>query len=263
VSQQEDINVTVTTIPTTTITPDQNICFGDSIVITASGGNSYSWNTGDTTASITVGASTPPATYTVVISKDACADFDTASTTVITIQKPTADFIASDTLAELQNATISFTNSSSSALAFDWNLGDGNTSTSTNPVHTYLDTGWYTVTLVALNDDCPSDTLELTNYIHIVQDTMTGGISLEQVIGFTVYPNPFSSNIHIRTYLHDEFTIALSDLLGKNLYELADVQLHEGEVLHLDLARLNLSSGVYLLSVSSHNTKKFSRIIKD
>ena len=134
VSQQEDIEVSVTTIPTTTITPDQNICFGDSLVITASGGNSYSWNTGDTTASITVGASTPPATYTVVISKDACADFDTSSTTVTTVQKPIADFVASDTLVELQNATISFTNNSSSASAFDWDLGDGNTSTSFNPM---------------------------------------------------------------------------------------------------------------------------------
>ena len=168
VSQQENVTVSVTTIPTTSITPDQNICFGDSLVITATGGNAYSWNTGATTASITVGSSTPPATYTVVISKDACADFDTSSTTVITVQKSIADFTASDTLVELQNATISFSNTSSSASVFDWDLGDGNTSSSFNPIHTYLDTGWYSVTLISDNPECDSDTLIKANYIHVM-----------------------------------------------------------------------------------------------
>ena len=169
-SQQEDIVVSVTTIPTTSITPDQNICFGDSLIITATGGNSYSWNTGDTTASITIGSSTPPATYTAVISKDACTDFDTISTTITTVQQPIADFVASDTLVELQNATIAFTNNSSSAIQFDWDMGDGSSSTSFNPIYTYLDTGWYAITLVADNPECEPDTLIKYNYIHVTPD---------------------------------------------------------------------------------------------
>ena len=263
VSQQEDIEVSVTTIPTTTITPDQNICFGDSLVITASGGNSYSWNTGDTTASITVGASTPPATYTVVISKDACADFDTSSTTVTTVQKPIADFVASDTLVELQNATISFTNNSSSASAFDWDLGDGNTSTSFNPINTYLDTGWYTVTLVAINEDCPNDTVELLNYIRVIEDTGSIGISSRENIGLTVHPIPFTSDLYLCIAKHGEYDVFLSDVLGKSLYGVTDVQLNKGEVLHLNLAHLNLSSGIYLLSIISDKSEGHIRIVKD
>ncbi len=57
--------VTVTQLPTCNISGNSDICGGSSTVLTASGGNSYLWSTGATTASISVSAA---ATYSVTVS---------------------------------------------------------------------------------------------------------------------------------------------------------------------------------------------------
>ncbi|TDT38747.1 PKD repeat protein [Maribacter spongiicola] len=46
----------------------------------------------------------------------------------------------------------SFTNSSTGATSFEWNFGDGNTSTEETPTHIYESADTYTVTLTATND---------------------------------------------------------------------------------------------------------------
>ncbi|MBX7202906.1 MAG: gliding motility-associated C-terminal domain-containing protein [Bacteroidia bacterium] len=55
------------------ISADTAICLADTIVLTARGGSTYVWNTGDTTASIRV---SPPAdsTFTVVVAEGVCSD---------------------------------------------------------------------------------------------------------------------------------------------------------------------------------------------
>lgn len=55
---------------------------------------------------------------------------------------------------DLSVATFSFTNTSQFADTYLWYFGDGLTSTDVNPVHTYLNVGHYTVTLVASNQFC-------------------------------------------------------------------------------------------------------------
>lgn len=47
-----------------------------------------------------------------------------------------------------------------------WDFGDGGTSSSQNPSHTYNDTGYFNVTLIVWNNGCP-DTLKFKDYIHI------------------------------------------------------------------------------------------------
>jgi PKD repeat protein len=47
--------------------------------------------------------------------------------------------------------TVSFTNTGGWARNFLWDFGDGTTDTAENPVHTYLQSGQYTVTLSAIN----------------------------------------------------------------------------------------------------------------
>ncbi len=53
--------------------------------------------------------------------------------------------------------TVDFTNLSSGATSYLWDFGDGNTSTSTNPTHTYAATGTYTACLIAIGG-CGNDT---------------------------------------------------------------------------------------------------------
>jgi gliding motility-associated-like protein len=66
--------------------------------------------------------------------------------------------------------TVTFNNTSVNGTSFLWNFGDTTTSTLMNPTHTYTDTGYFTVTLIAINNSaCGSgaDTTIHTNYIHV------------------------------------------------------------------------------------------------
>ncbi len=60
---------------------------------------------------------------------------------------PDVDFLFSTNGLE-----VSFVNSSTNAISYSWDFGDGNTSTDVNPTHTYTQGGNYDVMLTALND---------------------------------------------------------------------------------------------------------------
>ena len=63
-----------------------------------------------------------------------------------------ADFVADKTSINLGD-TINFSDQSAGiSSSWEWNFGDGNTSTEQNPVHTYSSAGIYTVKLTITND---------------------------------------------------------------------------------------------------------------
>jgi gliding motility-associated-like protein len=58
---------------------------------------------------------------------------------------------------------VDFTNTSTGATSYSWDLGDGTTSTVTNPANIYTEPGTYTVLLTAMNGGPPClDTMSLT-----------------------------------------------------------------------------------------------------
>jgi len=77
--------------------------------------------------------------------------------------KPTADFTGSPRGAPAP-VQVRFTDLSMGATAWQWDFGDGSTSTDQNPVHTYARDGAYTVTLIAKNTK-GSDTKTAQDYI--------------------------------------------------------------------------------------------------
>jgi len=91
-------------ITASVVADDDEICFGESAVLTASGGTSYLWNTGDTTESITV---TPPATavYSVTVS-DAFGSSDAADVIVTVNPLPVVEITGLDTLYRLSDAPV-------------------------------------------------------------------------------------------------------------------------------------------------------------
>ncbi len=77
----DDLVLTITQPPLAIISAGDTICPGDPFTLTASGGTTYHWNTGETTSSITVtpGVTT---TYTVTASVGTCSD-DTFAIVVV------------------------------------------------------------------------------------------------------------------------------------------------------------------------------------
>ncbi len=75
-----------------------------------------------------------------------------------------ADFEADTSYCSFP-AAVDFTNLSINGVTFEWDFGDGATSTVVGPSHTYSDVGNYTVTLIADGGPCGIDTLVLVDYI--------------------------------------------------------------------------------------------------
>ena len=69
---------------------------------------------------------------------------------------PTAYFKYSDSLLK-----VNFIDSSTNALTYHWDFGDGDTSSQTNPIHTYSTAGNYTISLIVYSN-CSSDTSSIT-----------------------------------------------------------------------------------------------------
>lgn len=64
--------------------------------------------------------------------------------------------------SEINYLEYTFTNSSTGAVSYEWDFGDGNTSTEESPTHVYDVAGIYTVTLKATNESTLSSSLEQT-----------------------------------------------------------------------------------------------------
>ncbi len=68
-----------------------------------------------------------------------------------------ADFTSTNNLGCQAPWTVDFTNNSVNGTSFNWDFGDGGTSTATNPSYTYTAEGTYTVTLNADGGACGAD----------------------------------------------------------------------------------------------------------
>ncbi|PLW95112.1 MAG: hypothetical protein C0592_00800, partial [Marinilabiliales bacterium] len=118
----------------------------------------YGWDFGDgntSTSQFTSHTYASSGTYTVcLIASNACVADTTCAILTVTCNAPVADFTDST-----NNLFVSFTNLSTSDDVFPfylWDFGDGNTSTQTNPTHTYASPGVYTVCLT-ISDSCGTD----------------------------------------------------------------------------------------------------------
>lgn len=92
----------------------------------------------------------------------------------------------------VENAgTVTFTDQSVNASSWFWNFGDGNTSTDQNPVHTYANSGPYTVTLVVNGvTDCEAESV-VNAVVGLEENSRTASNML-------VMPNPANAEVMIR-----------------------------------------------------------------
>ena len=78
-----------------------------------------------------------------------------------------SDFSASTTSVCSLNNTVHFTNLSVNGENFEWDFGDGTTSTDINPAHTYTAEGTFNVSLFVDGGTCGEDSLLQVNYITV------------------------------------------------------------------------------------------------
>ncbi|WP_284683938.1 PKD domain-containing protein [Chondrinema litorale] len=84
-------------------------------------------------------------------------------------ESPDVDFTADATGFCVDNFTVNFTNTTTNGATWEWDFGDGTTSTEQNPSHNYTDFGTYTVRLTATSaDGCTSELIK-ESYIVAMQ----------------------------------------------------------------------------------------------
>ncbi len=101
------------------------------------------------------------ATYTSSLSASDAAIFQDVANMIVIDSLDNWRIGANDVTADFTSSAtgdvVDFTSTGDNGTNFNWNFGDGNTSTSENPTNTYASSGTYDVTLIA-DDGCTSDT---------------------------------------------------------------------------------------------------------
>lgn len=130
------------------------ICRGESAILRAMGASAYTWSNGQQGESIIVMPEYTTKVSVVGVSDFGCVGRDTA--TVIVFPKPIANFEADKYEVSIDEPTISFSDLSSDATSWEWNFGEFrnpiNTSTESDPVHTYISTGIFKVWQFVFNE---------------------------------------------------------------------------------------------------------------
>ena len=122
-----------------------------------------------------------------------------------TVTDPDADI--ADFTIDQDGPTVSFNNNSTPG-GYAWDFDDGNTSTETNPTHTYEENGLYEVCLT-VTTDCGS-----TTHCDEVEVT-TVGINQYLANQIKVYPNPASSQVFFEINTKEAAMIQLYDISGR------------------------------------------------
>ncbi|MBI1317053.1 S8 family serine peptidase [bacterium] len=129
---------------------------------------------------------------------------------------------------------------------FEWDFGDGTTSTASQPIHQYATGGTYTVRLTGWSE-CGADTA--------VQSIGIWGIGLDDASGanWKLYPNPVEAEVG-KVYLESPWSlegVELFDLSGRQVEELG-LQATSIGLYEMSLPRLSV--GTYLLKLRSEIT---------
>jgi gliding motility-associated-like protein len=103
----------------------------------------------------------------VIVNAEGCTDTLTEINYIQVGQPPVINFTPTDTSLCYPLPIDFFDNSSIFTNQWAWDFGDGGTSNSQNPTHTYADTGYFDVTLAAAFNGC-WDTLHLDSVVEIL-----------------------------------------------------------------------------------------------
>lgn len=202
-TESDTLELTAIPAPVVNLGLDTNICVGDTVILDANNpGLTTTWSTGDTTQTINVFTT---GTYYVDVSDSNCSASDTILINVLAT--PNASFFADTS----NDPTVDFTDlSTGSPNSWSWDFGDGNTSSSQSPQHTYANPGTYTVTLV-VDNGCGKDTSTRAVTVTAVGVNDPFGYELK------IWPNPTNSMINVELEGANVESIQVIDAFGRIL----------------------------------------------
>ncbi|MEO7312337.1 MAG: PKD domain-containing protein [Chitinophagaceae bacterium] len=133
-----------------------------------------------------------PGSYTISLVADFGSCQGTTSKTINVLRKPITGFSGTNTASCKPPLTASLFNTSTDGTVVKWYFGDGDSSSVTNPVHTYTSNGSFTVTLIVRNASGCLDTLKKNSFVTIAPPKILSisPLPAEGCIPFTVNFDP-------------------------------------------------------------------------
>ncbi len=250
-----NITVTVNPTPVATITPSATVCSGSSVVLTATGGDSYLWSTGSTNSSITV-SPTQTTNYNVAVSNlQGCTTNASTSINVVPALTP-LDSIYGPTVVDTLQPYAYFVTLDFNADAYQWitNCGTITTGQGTNSINViWDDTASCELIAIVSNAGC-SDTIST-----IVNQNVTAIIEQGVRDNFFLYPNPAIENITISLNKPaNNIAIEVYDMYGKLI--MAEVN-KSGK--QFDLNTSTIASGAYCITLTLAGIQSRAMFIKN
>ena len=237
-------HVTILTGPVITISPSGalTICKGDSVELTASGGNNYLWSNSETTSSVWVHQS---GTYDVSGSNGLCSAQAT-NPAIVTIDTP-----AIPTISQNQNLLTA----SPAASSYQWILNGNVQSGDTLRTFAMTKSGNYTVISYDQNG-CSASSISYSF-------TYVNGISeIGQGLDIKLYPNPAQDNLTlvITSDKAQDIVLEINDVTGQRVI-VEQYTLTEGTNSRI-IGISQLTAGYYEVSITADGTKVIKPIIK-
>ena len=142
-------------------------------------------------------------------------------------------------------------------VAFEWDFGDGESSTEPNPVHTYAEPGEYEVTLTVMNE-CGFNSITQTV---VVMANAVGEIS--GISEFNVYPNPNDGRFTmiLRGESRGDLEISFTNVLGQTIMQ-SQLDFRTGNVTK-EFSFNDLAAGVYIFQIRSGNQALYRKVVVD
>ncbi len=249
-SNSTTVSVSSAPAPTVSIVGSTSLCPGETVTLTSSTADTYLWSNGATTQSIVVSAA---GTYFVTVTNtDPCNGTGaSASTTVTVLTAPVAGFTYNVPVVNQYG----FTNTSTGGTIYLWDFGDGNLSTTQNPLHIYATSNTYTVTLIVTGANGCTDTIVQVINVAIGVQEQT------ELNAITLFPNPANEIINLAINLNagSDVSVFAYDMTGKILIN----ENHDMAVgnTNLQYEVTNWSNGIYFFQVTTGGTVNTVRVV--
>lgn len=221
-----------------------SVCAGKSATLTASGANTYSWNTGATTPVIVVTPNTAT-TYSVGGASGSCIGGNAISIGVNAAPNVTA---TSNNPMACINQTVTLTGTG--ATSYTWT--QFNVASPTISLGTGTTSGSYTINLTGANAAGCTATTTVVQNVSLCTD-IANNTAVATIV--SVYPNPFTSELKISGV---NGTVQIFNTLGQLV---VSTSVKENETINTS----NLAKGVYIVKafdVEGKETKTI-RVIKN
>ena len=241
-TSQVNQTITVNSLPQLSLSSNtQVICAGQTASTTASGANTYSWNTGLVGSTFTASPGTTT-TYTVTgLNSANCSSTAVLSVTVNPL--PNVQVVSGSSLI-CSGESVSLT--ASGASTYSWNTGFSGNILIVAP----LNNTTYTVTGIG-NNNCSADATLTQN----VSECTSLSDLKSTLNSFDIYPNPTSSFAYLTLRESNYATVQVINALGGVVLEIETVQPN------LQLSLIGLEKGLYTVRVRTINGSASKKLI--